>query len=323
MISFPIFGENFSLNPSDSFNVLGKDIYWYGVIIALGFLLAVVYGFRRSKDFGLTQDNIIDVLLFAVPTGIICARLYYVIFNFSLFSAHPIDIFKIWEGGLAIYGGIIGSVIVAAIYCKVKKISIGAMLDIGGFGFLIGQAVGRWGNFFNREAFGGETNVPWRMGLTLDGVTKYVHPTFLYESLWNILGFLLLHIYSKRRRKYDGQIFLLYIAWYGLGRFLIEGMRSDSLYLFHTEIRVSQFLAALSFSAAIIILLRNYLRNKHRPENLFVNRITERKESEITESVTGKSDSENVLEFTSIEPTNETKKEAINNQDDDLNKGEK
>jgi phosphatidylglycerol:prolipoprotein diacylglycerol transferase len=130
-------------------------------------------------------------------------------------------------------------------------------------GLLIGQAVGRWGNFINREAYGGETELPWKMGLTSGSGTVYVHPTFLYESLWNIAGFILIHIFSKRHRKYDGQIFLLYLAWYGLGRFWIEGLRDDSLYLFNTNIRVSQLIAALTFGTAVYILTRLKLRKKN------------------------------------------------------------
>ena len=276
IISFPIFGDGFAFNPSRSFSVFGYSIYWYGVIIACGFLLAVAYAFRRSKQFGVTDNNIIDMLIFAVPSAIICARIYYVIFNPADYFGPGkwINIIKIWNGGLAFYGVAIGAFAAVCIFCKVKKISIGAMLDIGGLGFLIGQSVGRWANLINREAFGGETSLPWKMGLTdALGETIYVHPTFLYESLWNALGFVLLHLYSKKHRKYDGQIFLLYIAWYGFGRYMIEGLRSDSLYLFNTDIRVSQLLALLSFAVAVVFLLRNRLNKKHTPENLFANKV--------------------------------------------------
>ena len=274
IISFPIFGESFSLNPSSYFLLFGRPVYWYGVIIALGFLLAVVYILRRRDDFGLTQDNVLDMLIISVPAGIVCARLFYVIFYFSEYEGHLIDAVKIWKGGLAIYGGIIGAVIGIIIYSRAKKIPLGTMLDAGALGLLIGQAVGRWGNFLNREAYGYTTDLPWKMGLTYsDGTTIYVHPTFLYESLWNILGFILLHIFSKKHRKYDGQIFIMYLAWYGLGRFIIEGLRSDSLYLFQTGIRVSQLLAALSFAVAVILLIRNRANPELKPENLYVSRI--------------------------------------------------
>ena len=185
------------------------------------------------------------------------------------------------EGGLAVYGGIIGAAIAFWIYCRVKKIPIGNMLDAGSFGLLIGQAIGRWGNFFNREAFGVETKLPWRMGLTfnryeyipsLDQVippweTRYFHPAFLYESLWNTAGLVLMHFFSKKRKtKYPGQYFLFYVAWYGLGRFMIEGIRIDSLLIPGTGIRVSQALAAVSFLTAASILIRNHLRAVTVPE---------------------------------------------------------
>ncbi|HHU21878.1 MAG TPA: prolipoprotein diacylglyceryl transferase [Clostridiales bacterium] len=274
-ITFPMLGDRFSINPSATFHLFGRTFYWYGAIIALGFLLAVVYCFKRSSQFGISNDNLIDLLIFAVPAGIVGARLYYVIFNISEYVDNPVDIIKIWEGGLAIYGGIIMAVIATAIFCKVKKIPLGPILDIGAFGLLIGQAVGRWGNFVNREAFGVETQVPWRMGLTPRGTntTFYVHPTFLYESLWNVLGLVLLHIFSKKnRRRYDGQLFLYYVCWYGLGRMFIEGLRTDSLYLSGTNIRVSQLLAGASLLVGLIILIVNRFRH-HEPEQLWVNRV--------------------------------------------------
>jgi len=269
-ITFPILGENFSINPSSTYTIFGHQFNWYGAIIALGFLLAALYVTRRAKAFGLTADNIIDMLLISVPIAVVSARLYYVVFNFSEYRDNLIDVVKIWEGGLAVYGGVIGGVLGAFIYSRVKKIPMAPVLDVGSFGLLIGQAVGRWGNFFNREAFGAVTDVPWKMGLTTAAGTFYVHPTFLYESLWNLIGFVILHFYSKRRR-YDGQMFLLYVVWYGLGRFWIEGLRTDSLYLFATGIRVSQLLAGLSFLAALTILLLNRFAKRHNPEDMFVN----------------------------------------------------
>ena len=261
-ISFPFLGEDFSINPPASISIFGRNIYLYGIIIAAGMILAVIYALKRSKQFGLTQDNILDMLLCAVPSAIVGARLYYVIFNPDDYFGPGKwgNIIKIWEGGLAIYGGIIFAVIAAIIVCKVRKIPVLPMLDIGGLGLLIGQAIGRWGNFMNREAFGSVTDVFCRMGLTLPGEeTIYVHPTFLYESLWNVIGFIILHFVSKKRRKFDGQIFLMYIGWYGLGRFFIEGLRTDSLYLFNTDIRVSQLLAIVLFGAAVILLLKIFI----------------------------------------------------------------
>ena len=265
-ITFPIFGDNFAINISNYLTVFGVKVYWYGVLIALGFILAVAYVLHRCKDFGLTSDNVVDMLIFAVPISIVCARLYYVAFNFSIYKGDLLSIFKIWNGGLAIYGAIIGAVLTVVIFCRIKKISIGAMLDVGAFGLLIGQAVGRWGNFINREAYGTSENIDTfflRMGLTdSSGETLYVHPTFLYESLWNVVGFILLHFFSKKFRKYDGQIFALYVVWYGLGRFLIEGLRTDSLYLFGTGIRVSQLVAILSLGIAGMFLLYNRMKRE-------------------------------------------------------------
>lgn len=313
-ISFPIFGEGFVLNPSRSITVFGLTLYWYGIIIALGFILAVWYVLHRRKEFGLTEDNIIDILLCAVPSAIIGARLYYVLFNLDAYSNFA-DVFKIWEGGLAIYGGILFAVAAAVIYCMAKKISCGAMLDLFSFGLLIGQAVGRWGNFFNREAYGVSKNVEnffLRMGLTpASGETIYVHPTFLYESLWNIIGLVVLHVYSKKHRKFDGQVFALYVAWYGLGRYLIEGLRADSLYLFDSAIRVSQLLALLSCCFAILFLVHNWRHKEHTPEELYVNRVplpaaadsaaspedvSDEASADITDCVDGEADKEYIEE---------------------------
>ena len=258
-ITFPMFGDGFSITAPGTYSIFGFTLYWYGTIIALGFLLAVIYVTKRSKQFGLTQDNIIDMLICAVPSAVIGARLYYVIFNFSLYKDNLWNIFKIRDGGLAIYGAIIFAALAVVIYCKVKKMPIGPFFDIGALGLLIGQSAGRWGNFMNREAFGRETTIFCRMGLTdASGNTIFVHPTFLYESLWNLLGLLLLHLFSKSgKRRYDGQIFAMYVAWYGFGRMLIEGLRTDSLYLFSTGLRVSQVLAALSVIVAVVYLSVN------------------------------------------------------------------
>lgn len=256
VISFPMFGEGFSVNPSMSFSFLGLTLHWYGLIIAVGFLLAVIYAMRRSPNFGLTEDNIIDMLIYSVPLAVVGARLYYVLFNFSLYRDNLADVFKTWNGGLAIYGAVIGAMLGLLLYGRVKKTPIGAYMDVGALGLLIGQLVGRWGNFMNREAFGRETDIFCRMGLTdAAGNTLYVHPTFLYESLWNLLGLLLLHLFSKSKKyRYNGQIFAMYVAWYGFGRMLIEGLRTDSLYLFQTGLRVSQILGGLSAFLALAFL---------------------------------------------------------------------
>lgn len=271
-ISFPFLGS-WSICPPNSFTLFGHTFYWYGVIIACGFLLAVSYAYRRcERDFGITQNDLTDVLLFGVPLGIIGARIYYIVFfgNYHTLA----EMVKIWEGGLAIYGGIIAAVITVIVVCRVKKIPWLAVMDVISFGFLIGQCIGRWGNFMNREAFGYETDIFCRMGLTLNGETIYVHPTFLYESLWNLLGFLGLHIFSKKaKRKFDGQYFLMYIAWYGLGRVWIEGLRTDSLYIAGSGIRVSQLIAGVTFIAATALIVLILRSGKCSPEKLYVNKV--------------------------------------------------
>ena len=270
-ITFPGLGLSFTIDPV-AFTLFGKPIYWYGIIIALGFVLAAGYGYRRAPQFGIPSEHILDMLLFAVPSAIVCARAYYCIFYWDLFRDDPISCLYIWQGGLAIYGGIIGAVLAVIVYCRVTRQKISPFLDVGGLGLLIGQCIGRWGNFVNQEAHGGETASFLRMGLA-DGFGNYsyYHPTFLYESAWNLLGFVLLHFYSRRRR-YDGEVFTLYIAWYGLGRCFIEGLRTDSLYLFSTGIRVSQLLAAVTFLGAVALLIYMRIRIKRRPAELLVNR---------------------------------------------------
>ena len=263
IISFPMLGD-LSINPPNSFEVFGFSIYWYGVIIAAGFLLAVLYCMHRCGEFGLNSDNVLDTLIVGTPLAIIGARLYYVVFYFDLYRDNLWEIFAIRDGGLAIYGGIIGAIIGLLIVSRWRRFSALAMLDLGCFGMLIGQFVGRWGNFINREAYGAETEIFCRMGLTdpVTGNTIYVHPTFLYESLWNFLGFVLLHIFSKKfERRFDGQFFLMYVAWYGFGRMLIEGLRTDSLYIPGTAIRVSQLLGALSCAAAVIAFVIMWKRS--------------------------------------------------------------
>lgn len=254
-IGFPNLGLEFTLSRV-ACTVLGKDIYWYGIIICAGFILAALYVNSRTKDFGITSDNLTDCLIICVPLGIICARIYYVVFEWGYYAQHPGEIIAIWKGGIAIYGGIIGTLIGLFVYSRVKKLSLASLCDLAAFGLLIGQCIGRWGNFVNGEAHGGPTTLPW--GMTIDGQSM-VHPTFLYESLWNLAGFVLLHFYSKKRR-FKGEIALLYAAWYGAGRAWIEGLRTDSLYI--GSVRVSQLLAIVSCIAAVAVLARQYHRIK-------------------------------------------------------------
>ena len=272
-----------------AFHIGSWPVYWYGVIIAAGFLLAVLYASHISKRFGIESDDVIDALFFAVPLAIIGARLYYIIFYLDLFRTESggLDLGKmvrIWDGGLAIYGGVIAAVITCFVVCRFKKISFPAFADVGAYGLLIGQCIGRWGNFVNIEAYGGPTDLPWRMGVYefVDGAYRYVevHPTFLYESLWNLLGFLLLVWVGKHWRKFDGQIFLSYVAWYGVGRGFIEGLRTDSLYFFHTGIRVSQMLGFASALVAVLVILWVLLIRRPTPKRLWVNRVAARQEQQ-------------------------------------------
>ena len=271
-IAFP--GLGIEIDPIRTLQIGPLSIHLYGLIIALGLMLAVLYGCGRSREFGMSVDDMTDGVLFIVPLAILCARLYYCIFQWDSYKDNPIEILYIWNGGLAIYGGVIGAALGILVFAKVKKVKVGAVLDITSLGFLIGQSIGRWGNFFNREAFGAETDSFLRMGLfkqvtqdgrILDSATMYFyHPTFLYESVWNAVGFVLLHFLSKRR-KYDGQIALGYLAWYGLGRTFIEGLRTDSLYW--GNLRVSQILAAVTCFCGVALLMFQGFR-EHDPARL-------------------------------------------------------
>ena len=283
VISFPMLG-GLTLNPPSYFLLFGRPIYFYGVLIGLGFLLAILFCARRAKRFGLKEDDIYDVAIWLIPCSILGARLYYVLFRLDYYLQHPEELFAIHNGGLAIYGGVIVGVITVILVCRKKKIPVGAMLDNLCYGLLIGQIIGRWGNFMNREAFGAETTVFCRMGLTApDGTTIYVHPTFLYESLWN-LGVLLFLLWFEKtgRRRFDGHCVTLYFLLYGLGRFWIEGLRTDSLYLGNTGIRVSQALSLVLVFASGALLL--YMRSQpFSPDHLYVNRVAAKEAGMIIE----------------------------------------
>ncbi len=240
-IIFPGLGLEFTINPV-AFSLLGKEIYWYGIIISLGFLLAIIVATNEAKRLKVDPEYIMDIVLWGTPFGIIGARLYYVIFNWSEYKNDLGEIIATWHGGLAIYGAIIAALIVTYVYCRVKKIDLWEILDISALGVFIGQIIGRWGNFINQEAYGGPTALPWRMQIFDVMQQKWimVHPTFFYESLWNLMGLLFVLWYRKKKR-FNGQIFLIYALWYGIGRFMIEGLRADSLYI--GSFRVSQLVA--------------------------------------------------------------------------------
>lgn len=311
-ISFPSLG--LEINPPRGIDIGNFSIRFYGLFIAIGLILAVVYALKRRKQFGFTEDSIMDGVLCIVPFAIICARLYYCAFSWADYKDNPISILYIWEGGIAIYGSVIGAALGIVVYSWIKKLNLPALLDLVALGFLIGQAIGRWGNFFNREAFGAATDSFMRMGLlnTITGQVEYVHPTFLYESLWNTVGFVALHFLSKKRQ-YDGQIALGYVAWYGLGRTFIEGLRQDSLYW--GTWRVSQVLAAVTCFIAVAVLLYNLFR-KHDRAKLFVYRNTAALEEEarklaekkVKKAVVAETEEEFVYEIGAEEDSSEEEK---------------
>lgn len=271
LAQFSLFGHQFT-------------IHWYGAIIAFGFLLAVLFGGRMAYKWKMSIDKMLDVLIFGTIFGIIGARLYYCIFKWDLYKNNPLDIFKIWEGGLAIYGGIIGGLAAAFIVCKVRKLNFWNLLDMASMSLLIGQGIGRWGNFANQEAFGTNTDLPWGMwstkvasyinghmnefaqnGIVMDP-NKAVHPTFLYESISCLLGFVVLYIITRKARKFSGQIFLCYGIWYGTERAIVEGFRTDSLYFAGTTLRVSQVLSAVLAVISLILLIVLLIKYKKNPK---------------------------------------------------------
>lgn len=261
-VSFPGLGINgLQINPI-VISIGEFKITWYGVIIMTGLLLAVVYAMTVSKKrYGIDPDKLLNCVIVGLVTAIIGARLYYVAFEWERYSKDLSKIFSINEGGLAIYGGLIGALIGGLVVAKISRMNIPALLDLAVLGFLIGQGIGRWGNFTNQEAFGTPTDLPWGMiSENTGGVT--VHPCFLYESLWCLLGFVLLHFFSKYLRKYDGQVFLMYLVWYGAERTVVEGLRTDSLMTPILNLRVSQVLSAVLVLIGLVFLIINFIRKK-------------------------------------------------------------
>lgn len=283
-ISFPgLFGD-WELNIDPVAIHIGHGIYWYGIILAFAMLAGLYLCMKQAKHYGLTEDNIMDMVLWAVPCCIIGARFYYVLFYLDLYrnTDGSLDwgaMFRIWDGGLAIYGAVIAGVLVALVYTKRHKLPFFAMGDVAVMGLLLGQIIGRWANFINREAFGGETTLPWRMKLWVSQYTSIeVHPTFFYESLWNLIGLLLILLVVSKARRFDGENTWFYFLWYGLGRFWIEGLRTDSLYLFNwtflgQPIRVSQALSLLLAVTAAVMLFYNIKIKKHSRDELLVNQV--------------------------------------------------
>ena len=268
------------------FTLFGHEITirWYGAIIAFGFLLAVLFGGRMAYKWKMSIDKMLDVLIYGTIFGIIGARLYYCVFKWDAYKDNLAEIFQIWNGGLAIYGGIIGGLAAAYVVCKVRKMNFWNLLDLAGMSLLIGQGIGRWGNFANQEAFGTNTEMPWGMWsskvadylsthadeIAANGITvnpnQAVHPTFLYESVWCLTGFFILYIITKKFRKFSGQTFLCYGVWYGLERAVVEGFRTDSLYIAGTTLRVSQVLSAALAAVCLVILIVLLVKYKKNPK---------------------------------------------------------
>ncbi|WP_407386045.1 prolipoprotein diacylglyceryl transferase [Ruminococcus sp.] len=259
-VSFPGLGINDLPVNRVAFSIGSFHVYWYGILIAIGLMLAVLYAYLNAERYDVDRNKLIDCVIVGIVTSIIGARSYYVIFKWDYFSAHPGEIIDIRDGGIAIYGAIIGALIGGLIMAKIRKMKFLPILDITMTSFLIGQAIGRWGNFFNQEAFGTPTDNVFRMVSENTGGVG-VHPCFLYESVWCALGFLLLFLFNRIFQKYHGQVFYLYLVWYGLERTLVEGLRTDSLYLpfqvFGYDIRVSQALSAVLVIVGVILLILN------------------------------------------------------------------
>lgn len=251
-VSFPGLGLDFKVD-NVAFRIGDFAVYWYALIILCGFLLAVTYAFRNGKRFGIDTENLLDIVIVGLLCAIIGARTYYVIFHLDYYDSF-LEAINIRDGGLGIYGGVIFAFLSGWLMCRRKDVHVLSLFDVVGTGFLIGQGIGRWGNFVNQEAFGTQTDLPWGMVSANTGNVP-VHPCFLYESIWCLGGFLMLNWLSKRWYKFRGQYFLLYLAWYGLGRAWIEGLRTDSLYLVPGVIRVSQLLAALCVVVTVPILV--------------------------------------------------------------------
>ena len=256
-ITFPMLG-GLTVNPPASITVFGRPIYFYGILIALGFLLAILYCSRHTEDFGIRQDDFYDLALWLIPLVILGARAYYVLFRWDWYRAHPGEILAVWEGGLAIYGGILGGMLAVLLFARMRRLSLAVLLDSVAPGVALAQAIGRWGNFFNMEAYGAAVTdsrlqfFPFAVLIPEGGVYVWHQATFFYESLWNLLVFATL--WSLRRRGRPGDTFLRYTLLYGAGRLVVEGLRTDSLYLGET-LRVSQALAACAVLAVLALLI--------------------------------------------------------------------
>lgn len=282
-VEFPNLFGGMAISYRRGFSIFGVNIYWYGVLIAIGVVLAYIYAMHRAtRDFGLVKDRVFDVVFVCIIGGFLCARIYYCVFT-NLNPQTPPDkkynfitmFTTMRDGGIAIYGGIIGAVLIGLLMCKLRKVNFFALADLASLGFLIGQTIGRWGNFINQEAYGAACDSDWLFAMSGNSIRmempagSFVHPCFLYESVWCLLGFIFLHIYSKKLRTFDGEVALLYVAWYGFGRSFIEQLRTDSLYA--GPLKVSQWVGAVSFVAAMVCFVIAKIKTKKSGRPLYVN----------------------------------------------------
>lgn len=255
-IGFPGLNLEFDINRV-AFSIFGKNIFWYAIFILTGFILGLCFVCYDAKKKGLNPDTFLDVAFWGLISAIVGARVYYVLFDPSTLDGNILNIFKVWEGGLAIYGGLIAAVISTFIYCRIKKLAVLNIFDFCSPGLLIGQMIGRWGNFVNAEVYGTSTSLPWRM--TING-SDGVHPLFIYESLWNLLGFIIILLF-RNKKKTDGQIFFFYLLWYGAGRLFLEGLRQTQfiLYVIPGMLGISQLVALIAIIISLSALI--YLHN--------------------------------------------------------------
>ena len=281
MIEFPNLGI-YLANVGKSITVFNFDIAFYGITIGIGMLMGILIASWQAKRIGVNPEHVVDVAMYGIVFGIIGARIYYVAFSWAMYKDDPLSVFNLREGGLAIYGGVIAAIITVIVFAKIKKLSAPQLFDTVGVGLVTGQAIGRWGNFFNREAFGEYTDNLFAMRLPLDAVRKsdvtelmrehmetiegvdfiQVHPTYLYESMWCVMVLIIMILYTKHR-KFDGEVFLIYLLGYGLGRVWIEGLRTDQLLLPVVGLPVSQLLAGVLIVGSLITIIVVRLKKKN------------------------------------------------------------
>lgn len=343
-VEFKLFDFAFRFSPV-AFTVFGKDVFWYGIIITVGIILAVLYAFMRAKQSGIKPDHMYDYSIFTIIFGIIGARTYYVLSELDSYNSF-MDAIAIWKGGLAIYGGVIGGICALIVTALVKKHKPLRILDCAAPATMIGQMIGRWGNYMNQEAFGCNTDLPWGMrsfvyaphdGVRMQGTVEYlsshksllmqknpdliidpqgyVHPTFLYESLWNLLGFILINIFYKKK-KFDGAILFAYLGWYGLGRLFIEGLRTDSLYLGSTNIRLSQLVALICIVLSVFALVWGTVRAKAAGVTTLYTK-TENGKWMMTDALCAEESTEEAEETDAEAEESEADEEYVSDEDDE------